>query len=51
VAEAYDNEVETAINSLTSLLAPVMILIMGAVVLFIVLAILVPLFELSQIVR
>lgn len=51
VAEAYDNEVETTINSLTSLLAPVMILIMGAVVLFIVLAILVPLFELSQIVR
>jgi len=51
VAEAYDNEVETTIDGLTSLLAPVMILIMGAVVLFIVLAILVPLFELSQIVR
>ena len=51
VAEAYDNEVDTTINSLTSLLAPVMILIMGTVILFIVLAILVPLFELSQIVR
>jgi general secretion pathway protein F len=51
VAEAYDNEVETTIDSLTSLLAPLMILIMGAVILFIVLAILVPLFELSQIVR
>jgi general secretion pathway protein F len=51
VAEAYDSEVETTVNSLTSLLAPVMILIMGGVVLFIVLAILVPLFELSQIVR
>lgn len=51
VAEVYDAEVETTVSTLTSLLAPVMILAMGVVVLFIVLAILVPIFELSQIVR
>jgi len=48
VSEAYDNEVETAVTGLTSLLAPLMILGMGVVVLFIVLAILLPIFELSQ---
>ncbi|MFQ5580643.1 MAG: type II secretion system inner membrane protein GspF [Nitrospiria bacterium] len=51
VSEAYDNEVETAITGLTSLLAPVMILGMGLVVLFIVLAILLPIFEISQVVN
>lgn len=51
VSEAYDNEVETTINTLTALLAPVMVLVMGAIVLFIVLAILLPIFELSQVVR
>jgi general secretion pathway protein F len=51
VSEAYDNEVETAVTGLTSLLAPVMILGMGLVVLFIVLAILLPIFEISQVVN
>ncbi|MFQ5949332.1 MAG: type II secretion system F family protein [Nitrospiria bacterium] len=50
VSEAYDNEVETAVTGLTSLLAPLMILGMGVVVLFIVLAILLPIFEVSQVV-
>jgi general secretion pathway protein F len=48
VAEAYDNEVESSIGSLTSMLEPVMILAMGVVVGFIVLAILLPIFEMTQ---
>jgi general secretion pathway protein F len=51
VAEAYDHEVETTLGSITSLLSPIMILVMGGVILFIVLAILLPIFEMSQIVR
>jgi len=51
VSEAYDNEVEAKIGALTALLTPVMILVMGGIVLFIVMAILLPIFELSQIVR
>lgn len=50
-ADAYDNEVTSAVTALTSILEPVMILIGGAVVLFIVLAILLPIFELNQLVR
>ncbi|HZR47290.1 MAG TPA: type II secretion system F family protein, partial [Candidatus Manganitrophaceae bacterium] len=51
VSESYDNEVETAVTGLTSLLAPLMILGMGLIVLFIVLAILLPIFEVSQMVK
>jgi general secretion pathway protein F len=51
VSEAYDSEVETTISRMTSLLGPIVILILGGVVLFIVLAILLPMFEMNQIVR
>ncbi len=51
VSETYENEVETTITTLTSLLGPFMILAMGGVVLFIVLAVLLPIFDLSQVVR
>jgi general secretion pathway protein F len=51
VSEAYDNEVETTISRMTSLLGPVVILVLGAIVLFVVLAILLPMFEMNQIVR
>jgi len=50
-ADAYDNEVSTSVSGLTSILEPVMILVGGGVVLFIVLAILLPIFELNQLVR
>jgi general secretion pathway protein F len=50
-ADAYDNEVSSAVSAITSIMEPVMILIGGAVVLFIVLAILLPIFELNQLVR
>jgi general secretion pathway protein F len=51
VSEAYDHEVETIATTLTSLLTPVMILLMGGVVLFIVVSILLPIFEMSQVIR
>ncbi len=51
VAEAYDREVETTIGSLTSILSPIMILVMGGAVFAIVMAILLPIVELSGVVR
>ncbi len=50
-ADAYDNEVENAVGALTTILEPLMIVFMGIVVLFIVLAILMPIFELNRVVR
>lgn len=49
-ADAYDNEVEMSVSALTSVMEPVMILFMGGIVLFIVLAILLPIFEMNQLV-
>ncbi len=51
VSESYDNEVETTMTRITALLSPLMILGMGLVVFFIVTAILLPIFEISQAVR
>jgi general secretion pathway protein F len=50
-AETYEGEVDTAVATLTSLLAPTMTIGMGGIVLFIVLAILLPIFQMSQMVR
>jgi general secretion pathway protein F len=50
VADVFDNEVESTIMSLTSLLEPIMILVMGVVVGFIVLSICLPIFEMHQLV-
>ena len=51
IAEAYEKEVESGITMLTSLLEPVMILVMGLAVGFIVVSILLPIFEMNQLVR
>jgi general secretion pathway protein F len=51
VADIYDNDVETSVVALTSLLEPVLILVMGLVVGFIVLAILLPVFEINQAIK
>jgi general secretion pathway protein F len=51
VASTLENEVETALQSRMSLLEPVMILIMGVGVGFIALSVLLPILEMSQIVR
>ena len=51
VSQIYDGEVERVITRLTSLMEPVMILAMGVMVFFIVVAILLPIFEMGQMVR
>ena len=51
VADTYDSEVESTVGTLTALLEPILILLMGLVVGFIVLAILLPIFEMSQAIR
>jgi general secretion pathway protein F len=51
VAEVYDNEVETSIEGLTALVEPVIIVVMAMVVFGIMLAVLLPIFELNTIVR
>ena len=48
IADMYDGEVELTTKTLTSLLEPVILLFMGAVVAFIVLAILLPIFDINQ---
>jgi general secretion pathway protein F len=50
ISDAYEAQVETAVATLTSLLEPLMILAMGLAVGFVVLAILLPIFEMSQMV-
>ena len=51
VAEVYENEVESSIMWMTSLLEPIMILVMGAIVGFIVVSICLPIFEMNQLIR
>ena len=51
IADVFENEVETSIMRLTSYLEPVMILVMGICVLFIVLSICLPIFEMNQLIR
>jgi general secretion pathway protein F len=51
VADAYEAEVETKVTALTSILEPVIILVMGLVVGFIVISILLPIFEMNQLVH
>lgn len=50
-AETYEGEVDVQIATLTTLLEPMMILFMGGVVLFIVLSILLPIFQMSELVN
>ena len=50
LADMYDNESETAIESMTTLLGPVMIVVLGLIIGFVVLAILMPIFETSTMV-
>jgi len=48
VASAYEREVETSIVGMTSLIEPIMIAVMGLAVGFVVLSILLPIFEMNQ---
>jgi general secretion pathway protein F len=51
IGNIYDGEVDRVITRFTSLLEPIMILIMGVLVFCIVVAILLPIFEMGQMVR
>jgi general secretion pathway protein F len=48
VSDAYEREVDMAIMGMTSLIEPIMIAVMGAAVGFVVLSILLPIFEMNQ---
>ncbi|WP_163338227.1 type II secretion system inner membrane protein GspF [Desulfopila sp. IMCC35008] len=50
ISSAYEREVENAIMGMTSLIEPLMIVMMGGIVMFIVLSILLPIFEMNQLV-
>jgi general secretion pathway protein F len=51
IAESQEREVESQITALTSMLEPVMILMMGVIVGFIVFSIILPIIEMSQMIR
>jgi len=51
IAESQEREVESQITALTSMLEPVMILVMGVIVGFIVFSIILPIIEMSQMIR
>ena len=51
VSDAYDNEVETSIMRMTSLLEPAIIIVMGLIVAIIVIAILLPIMEMSTVIK
>ncbi|HOW16369.1 MAG TPA: type II secretion system F family protein, partial [bacterium] len=48
ISKSYENEVETRIETLTSLLEPAMIILMGGAVAFIVMAILMPIMKIAS---
>ncbi len=50
IADAYEREVETRITGMTALIEPLMILLMAVIVGFIVISILLPIFEMNQMV-
>jgi general secretion pathway protein F len=50
-ADSYEKEVEAKVLALTSMIEPVMILTMGVAVSFIVVSILLPIFEMNQLIR
>jgi general secretion pathway protein F len=51
IAESQEREVESQITALTSMLEPLMILVMGVIVGFIVFSIILPIIEMSQMIR
>ncbi len=51
IADIYEKEAESQIMAMTSMLEPVMILFMGLIVAFIVVSVLLPIFEMNQMIR
>ena len=50
IADFYDEEVDNAVAGLTSVIEPIMIVLMGSVVGFIAMAIILPIFKMSNLV-
>jgi type IV pilus assembly protein PilC len=50
VAEFYENEVETMLNGLTSMIEPLLMVFIGAVIGTIVVAMFLPIFKMSEVV-
>ncbi len=51
IADGYESEVEASIFQIMSLLEPIMILVMGLFVGFVVISIMLPIFEMNQLIR
>ena len=51
VADAYEQEVESSLGGFTAVLEPAMVVVMGGMMVFVVLAILLPIFEINSLVR
>jgi general secretion pathway protein F len=51
VADTFETDVETTVQGLTALIEPLMILFMGSIIGFIALSILLPIFQINQIVK
>jgi general secretion pathway protein F len=51
IADTYERDVESHIMAMTSMLEPIMILLMGAIIGFIVVSILLPIFEMNRMIR
>ncbi len=49
VADGYDEEVSNALEAMTSLLEPIMIVVMGGIIGFVVISILVPMMEMTKV--
>ena len=48
IADFYDQEVDTAVKGLTSMLEPIIMIVMGVVIGFIVIAMFMPMFEMGD---
>jgi general secretion pathway protein F len=48
VSENYEDQVDSKVNGLTTTLEPIMIIVMGITVLFIVLSVILPMMQLNQ---
>jgi general secretion pathway protein F len=51
IADSYERDIESQVMAMTSMLEPLMILVMGLAVGFIVISILLPIFEMNQMIR
>ncbi len=51
VSEFYDKEVDNAVKNLSSLIEPIMIVFMGAMMLFLALAIFMPMWDMAKLAK